>query len=248
MKVTKFDLSSLPSNVEVAARPNYIELKKEEDKEFIWADPCLQAENFLNGHNVPFLIKIPFPFHDVIKERFEKLFIESFDKEIDFRIRNQLGYNVTIDDIDFQDFIAPLYDAVLRRKFTSVKTCTKELVEETDFNWFAKKYTIYIQTNKQNNNVWHSHLSDINHIISLCTVFYLNIPEKGGEIEFITDNNEVLKVKPEKDMLYCFPPWLAHRPVKVESNETRICLNTDFCIPNRVYVKPDKNSPLPTVW
>jgi len=248
MKITKFDRSSLPSSVEIAAIPKYIELKKEEDQEFIWADPSLQAEAFLNGHRVPFLIKIPFPFHDVIKERFEKLFVESFYRQIGFRVANQLGYNVTICDTDFQDFIAPLYDAVLRRKFTSVKDCTKEILEELDFDWLAKKYTIYIQTKEQNNNIWHSHLGSTEHIISLCTVFYLNIPEKGGEIEFITDDNKILKVKPEKDMLYCFPPWLAHRPVEVESSETRICLNTDFCIPNRVYVKPDKNSPLPTFW
>ena len=73
--------------------------------------------------------------------------------------------------------------------------------------------------------------------MTICGVMYLDIPEEGGEIEFIhyPDNGEdnAIKIKPQEDKVYLFPSWLYHRPLSHTSNISRLCINFGYVSDSR---------------
>lgn len=85
---------------------------------------------------------------------------------------------------------------------------------------------VYIQDNKNNTSILHNHISEMS---TIGGVFYLNIPQKGGEILFRDlENNQwgdELIIKPELNKVYVFPYWLPHAPLPQQDETPRICFN-----------------------
>ena len=84
---------------------------------------------------------------------------------------------------------------------------------------------LYIQDNtatlEGNNFHNHAHL-----VIGLCGVTYLDLPQEGGELEFmLTSPSDTIIVKLLKDWMYFFPYWLYHRPLPQKDTTNRICVN-----------------------
>ena len=82
---------------------------------------------------------------------------------------------------------------------------------------------IYFQDDVNYASEWHNH----SHLItSLCAVTYLNLPEEGGEIQFMLSNpDEIFTIKPQINTAYFFPHWLYHRPLPQKDKNVRICFN-----------------------
>ena len=90
---------------------------------------------------------------------------------------------------------------------------------------------VYKQTSKEYKSALHSHI----HIMhSISAVFYLNIPQEGGEIYFeymkgSRFGNLELKLKPLINKVYLFPSWLPHTPLPhKDENITRLSFNWGY--------------------
>lgn len=86
----------------------------------------------------------------------------------------------------------------------------------------------YIQNDSNNRSVWHNHTeAEIN------TVFYLDAPEEGGELEILHVNPEgaiftTKKIKVTDNKLYCMPFWTYHRPHSQKDKKERVCFNIQY--------------------
>jgi len=244
---TKFNDKLLPEGVFLG---NQTDIQKKTN----YLNYCsnAHAENlFLYNKHYPLVIGVNFPYHDIIKKNFEDKMINYYYDNIEQQAAAGDGYNIGWGDEEFREFITPLYSKTLSELFMCWKDTTKikdgyfhhEDAEEWKFEW-NPYVTLYLQTEKISYNGWHLHSNPTAMMngTSLCTTFYLNIPENGGEISFQCAGN-IVKLKPEKNILYCFPSWLSHMPEAQQSEGTRICINTDFITPNKLYVKPSNDQP-----
>ena len=90
-------------------------------------------------------------------------------------------------------------------------------------------FNVYVQSPKFSANFYHNHIHTPQ---TICGVMYLDIPQEGGEIEFIhypdfTPDNPI-RIKPQEDKLYLFPSWLYHKPLPHSSSTPRICINIGY--------------------
>jgi hypothetical protein len=109
------------------------------------------------------------------------------------------------------------------------------IVEKSSYNAI---FNVYIQTPKFSANHYHNHIHTPQ---TICGVMYLDVPQEGGEIEFIhypnfTPDNPI-KIKPQEDKLYLFPSWLYHRPLPSSSSTPRICINIGYITSSRPITK-----------
>jgi len=88
---------------------------------------------------------------------------------------------------------------------------------------------LYIQDNKTSTLKLHDHIGELG---SIQAVFYLNIPQSGGEILFrYLENSEwgdELILKPKINQIYFFPYWLPHTPLPQEDETPRFCFNFGY--------------------
>tara|TARA_R100001460_G_scaffold4800_1_gene13449 strand:- start:17385 stop:17915 length:531 start_codon:yes stop_codon:yes gene_type:complete len=91
----------------------------------------------------------------------------------------------------------------------------------------------YVQNNTNNRSVWHNHPE-----AELNTVFYLETPKEGGELEILNVrplenkfSKELIKVKENK--LYIMPFWTYHRPKLQKDTNERICFNVQYFTKDR---------------
>lgn len=103
-----------------------------------------------------------------------------------------------------------------------------KIVEENYY--VGKRYTegkisIYIQEpNEKEEN--HSYLHNHAHTLgNICGVFYLNIPQDGGEFHVYNPPFIDQIIKPQIDKIYLFPNWLMHRAISHKGDKKRICFN-----------------------
>ena len=108
----------------------------------------------------------------------------------------------------------------------------KNLIKENYIIDHSKEdiaFNLYIQNKDISENIFHNH---IHRNFSICGVMYLDVPQEGGEIEFLhypeNGENNPIKIKPQEDKIYFFPPWLYHRPLPHISLTTRICINLGY--------------------
>ena len=91
---------------------------------------------------------------------------------------------------------------------------------------FKTYLRLYMQTNNNYESTLHNHIHAPG---NLCSVFYLNVPKKGGEILF--SNSKLggeVKIKPQEEKLYLFPKWLDHKPLPQLDKTPRLCFNWDY--------------------
>lgn len=104
-----------------------------------------------------------------------------------------------------------------------------KLVEDNFY--VGKKYNnfpifTYIQQpkdNKEKNLHTHTHNPG-----NLCGVFYLNIPQQGGELQVSYPPFCDFNIKPQIDKIYLFPIWLMHRALPHSGDKERISFNFTY--------------------
>lgn len=171
----------------------------------------------------PILFEVYFPFHDEVKSLYKDKMVDTYNNEIEEYEKNG-GHNVPFREKEFIDFISDKYKTALGGIFEYEKQ--EEIRCEP---W------LYVQTVKKSTNYWHNH---IHAGTSITSTFYLDPPEKsgeGGEIELFVmpqfsgnTENTTVKYLPKRDHIYFFPSWLMHKPLRHNTDTTRVCVNTDF--------------------
>jgi len=115
------------------------------------------------------------------------------------------------------------------------------IVEETfyvnrafDSERFANDFKLYCvcQNNDMRASVSHNHTQTT----SIASVFYLDLPEEGGELDFYFGDTSA-RLKPKLNTLYVFPHWVYHKPQPQKDSKYRICINMEFSSYDRPIVK-----------
>ena len=156
-----------------------------------------------------YFVEVPFFVHEKSLEYKDDM-IQNF---IENKCSN--GYNVQYKNIKYQKYIEEKFIDVIYSLFD-----VSEQLKEIEI-W------TYIQDNLKSSDYWHNHLvtSTVN------SVYYIDPPNKGGELEihFI----EKIRVPVKKDTLYLFPSWMEHRPLPQEDEKIRISVNLEYMCRSR---------------
>jgi hypothetical protein len=104
-------------------------------------------------------------------------------------------------------------------------------IHDIDFN-------IYIQDNNPSPTNFHTHI----HVPqAISGVMYLDVPLEGGEFEIFHEphilKENPLRIKPQEDKLYLFPPWLHHRPLPQKDTTPRLCVNIGYLSDSKPMLK-----------
>lgn len=99
-----------------------------------------------------------------------------------------------------------------------------------DNYYVGKRYKIgginvYIQEPNQDKDNYSTIHNHAHHPGNMCGVFYLNIPQEGGEFHVSNPPLFDQYIKPQLDKVYLFPVWLMHRGIPHKDNIKRICFN-----------------------
>lgn len=167
-----------------------------------------------------YLHEFDFPSSNFLRKNKEDLinYYKSFKSStstIDVRLNN------TPINIEFQDKIKNL----IENNYIVLKT-----QDPLHFN-------AYIQGNNNTPSYFHNH---IHSPMTICGVFYLDVPKEGGEFEiFDLPHTPSFKIKPQEDKLYIFPSWLYHKPHPQQDEKIRVCINIGYVSNSRPIVKKD---------
>jgi hypothetical protein len=117
----------------------------------------------------------------------------------------------------------------------------KHIIED-NFHLNHTKYPVQFNLYAQNHENFGSNFHTHSHSpSSICGVFYLDIPQEGGEFEIFhypyISIDKPFRFKPQEDKLYLFPPWLHHRPLPQKDKEYRICINFNYVGDSRPMLK-----------
>ena len=162
-----------------------------------------------------------FPYHDFLKNYKNELLAKYFSL-----ISNKKSLTDFFIPIDhpLNIYIQPKLNELIQKNYW-VDTPTANLSLRT-----------YIQNNKNNQSFYHNHPF----ASSISGVFYVDPPQKGGELSFIVDPNKdpnssegKIIIKPQKNKLYLFPYWLYHKPCPQEDEDYRICFNFMYGSPSK---------------
>ena len=86
----------------------------------------------------------------------------------------------------------------------------------------------YVQTPSDQTHIpdFHTHTHNPG---NLCGVFYLNIPQQGGELQITYPPFfENFLIKPQLNKVYLFPVWLMHRALPHSGDKERISFNFTY--------------------
>lgn len=150
-------------------------------------------------------------------------------------------------EFKYSDFLGNNLDLIIEDYWDGKKEIAKDSPIRLDFvndfinenlnkiiqdNYYAGKNLANSPTNlyvqlpnapKEEQSFYHNHTHTVGNIIG---VFYLNIPEEGGE--FSVWNPPILdhfQFKPEIDRVYFFPIWLMHKALPHSGDKVRVCFN-----------------------
>jgi len=160
------------------------------------------------------LLTADFPVSDKLRPYREQLIKDFYDSH---KNNEGVGYSREVKVKEVYEIVKPLWLDLLSYHFHPLPN------PRGKFQIWA-----YIQNNTNNFSVWHNHPeSEIN------TVFYLDAPKEGGELELLHVNPdgaifEKMKVPVEDDKLYMMPFWTYHRPLAQKDNKERICFNIQY--------------------
>lgn len=164
-----------------------------------------------------------FPINDLLLPYKEKLIQEYYQalEKSDGR-----GYSKKVQIQPVLDIIKPLWIEAINYHFKPLPLSHPEF-----------KVWLYAQNNKNNRSVWHNHPES-----ELNTVFYLDIPEEGGELQMLNVDPSInkfkeQKVKVENNKLYIMPFWWYHRPLPQKDSKERLCFNIQFHSRDRIRLK-----------
>lgn len=153
-----------------------------------------------------FVHEYDFPYHDYLL-KFKPHLLDIYFNQ---RQNNKSVTDFRVANLEILNFINPKIDKII----------------ETHY-WVGEKLLdlglrVYIQNNKENTSFLHAHAWNPG---TLAAVFYVDPPEKGGELVFTDTTNFEFKLKPQRNKLYVFPMWLLHKPLPQEDEDYRICFN-----------------------
>lgn len=169
----------------------------------------------------PFIVD--FPVNDLLLPYKEQL-IEEFYEQI--KTKTDPGYSRKVHIEPVLNIIKPLWVEKIKYHFDPLPLSQPEF-----------KVWLYVQNNTNNRCVWHNHPE-----AELNTVFYLDVPEEGGELEILNvkpSQNKLNadKLKVENNKLYIMPFWTYHRPLPQKDTKERLCFNIQFQSRDRIRLK-----------
>jgi|11BtaG_2_1085332.scaffolds.fasta_scaffold19085_3 hypothetical protein len=136
------------------------------------------------------------------------------------------GYSKRVQIQAVLDIIKPAWIDIINYHFNPIDT------SYPDFEVW-----LYSQNNTNNRSVWHNHPE-----AELNTVFYLDIPKEGGELQMLNVDPSINKFKEEKikvenNKLYIMPFWWYHRPLSQKDSNERLCFNIQYHSKDRIRLK-----------
>tara|TARA_R110000822_G_scaffold3325_1_gene14758 strand:+ start:558 stop:1121 length:564 start_codon:yes stop_codon:yes gene_type:complete len=155
-----------------------------------------------------------FNYSDILLPHLNNIYQAYLEKPKDEEGRH--GFDLFIHNPIIDNIIAPKLREIVQRNFYAGDCYGDEI-----------GMRVYVQ--HQNNPIDsfyhnHSHLPG-----NLIGVFYLNIPEEGGEICFTNPPFfEELKIKPKINKVYFFPHWLLHKASPHKGDKPRFCFNWTY--------------------
>lgn len=169
---------------------------------------------------------------------FEYLIEENIDSEnflsnnyqnmIDYYIKfkKEKFFDVGLENTPIPQFFSPKIKKIINDLF---------IIDNSNIDII---YNMYAQDNSNLKQVYHNH---IHHPVSICGVFYTNLPKKGGEFNIIHPpfftQEKPFSFKPQINKIYFFPSWLYHCPSPQEDKEKRICINIAYTSHTKPIVK-----------
>ena len=122
----------------------------------------------------------------------------------------ELSLDIPLNIKPVNDFILPKLESLVKKYFF------------IDKEYESLGCHVYIQPPSTTKSFLHNHA---HHPGNICGVFYLNIPNEGGEFRIYNPPFIDLHIKPKVDKLYLFPIWLYHAAMPHKDNITRISFN-----------------------
>jgi len=171
------------------------------------------------NHIKTFVHEYDFPIHDLVYPFIEDI-VDQFYKNINL----DKGYNIPYSNPYLENLILPKFINLIKKNYDVDDMINTPLL------------FIYIQ-----NNINASSPSDnLHHHIKTSTlnaVFYVNLPKKGGGLQFLLGEH-YHNLQPQINKLYVFPSWLYHRPLPQQDTDYRICFNLEyFCKQRPIHKK-----------
>jgi len=179
-----------------------------------------------NAHKIVCVVEIGFPYHDEIKKLYKDDMVKHYYDGITKQIEERVGYNLLYPNPEFVKSVGTLLAQAIYMNFKF----GQERIEKHMFSPM-----LYVQKSLLSTNFPHNHTIGGS---SMSTTFYIDPPERGGEIRFYISPNpqpqgESITIKTRPNVLYVFPAWLHHAPLPHSGTETRVCVNVDYFTFNR---------------
>ena len=182
-----------------------------------------------NRYKLVCLVEIGFPYHDEIKQQYKEGMVKGYYEDMVEMTEKKAGYQTLYKNPEFISSIGPLHAQAIDMNFKF----NYERIEGLNF-----EPMLYIQRENAGTSLPHNHLHGGT---SISTTFYIDLPEKGGEIRFYFGPKDVVTIKPKPNVLYAFPSWLHHTPLPHSGTETRVCVNVDyFTLGRAVFIHEQK--------
>lgn len=180
----------------------------------------MKPNYLLDSNKKPILVECEFETEDFFKQHSKKI-IDCYNKNI------SKAEEINVYSVHYPPAVEELKD-----KFT--KAMNDIFYSDSKKSYELECYA-YIQTCKKYRSVMHCHALNKDNP-KICSTFYSNMPEEGGEFCFLYEGEEVC-IKPRVNTLYIFSSFLNHKPMPHKGEETRICINTDFFTTNKSIFK-----------
>ena len=179
-----------------------------------------------NAHKIVCVVEIGFPYHDEIKKLYKDDMVKYYYGGITKQIEDKVGYQTLYTNPEFVKNAGILHAQAIDMNFKF----GQERIEGLMFSPM-----LYVQKENAGTNFPHNHTLGGS---SISTTFYIDPPERGGEIRFYISPNpapqgESITIKTRPNVLYVFPAWLHHAPLPHSGTETRVCVNADYFTFNR---------------
>jgi hypothetical protein len=164
-----------------------------------------------------------FPINDLLLPYKQQLIDEYY---LALKNSNGSGYSKRITIQKVLDIIEPLWIDLIDYHFNPINKSLPEF-----------KVWLYSQNNTNNRSVWHNHPE-----AELNTVFYLDIPKEGGQLQMLNVDPSINKFKEEtitvqNNKLYIMPFWWYHRPLPQKDSKERLCFNIQYYSKDRIRLK-----------
>ena len=121
------------------------------------------------------------------------------------------GYNTLYENVEYNHAVSNLFNDVVHQHF-DVKDTQRPI-----------KAWIYCQNKEHYKLIWHDHIKTC----SINATTYIDTKEGEGstELSYLHKRYEII---PEKNKIYIWPGWMAHRPLPPNTDDWRVCVNLEY--------------------